>query len=299
MSFSSSTTGGRPLELLDGFEKPDRLESLTMCELFAMSASKPTDVNHSLALLRPRGGEVGPHSDGWGVAFFEGRAARVFKEPVPAAESRCLAFIAEYDFQSTMVIGHIRKANPERVGRASANTHPFEREWNGRSWVFAHNGILPGLREEPEFPVQRFRPLGDTDSEYAFCVLLDAIAASHAKATKEPSAHAILKTIGPLVNRMTELGEFNFVMGNGESLIAHAHTRLYALRRSCHTDSCRRNVVLLATAPLTDEPWVQLTPGSIHVYANGRERSAVVRPTRGRLARAASEVSTVPYGQTQ
>ncbi len=58
-----------------------------MCELLGMSARNPTDVNHSLALLRPRGGELGPHADGWGVAFYEGRAARVFKEPIPAAES--------------------------------------------------------------------------------------------------------------------------------------------------------------------------------------------------------------------
>jgi glutamine amidotransferase len=254
-----------------------------MCELFAMSASQPTDVNHSLALLRPRGGEAGPHADGWGVAFYEGRAARVFKEPVPAAESRCLAFIAEYDLRSTMVIGHIRKANPERIGRASANTHPFEREWNGRSWVFAHNGMLPGLRENPDFPVRRFRPLGETDSEYAFCVLLDAIAASHVEATKGPCAQAIVKTLGPLVNRMAELGEFNFVLGNGESLIAHAHTRLYALRRSCRKDGCRQMVVLLATSPLTEESWVQLASGSIHVYANGQECPAVARSTHGRI----------------
>jgi predicted glutamine amidotransferase len=254
-----------------------------MCELFAMSASQPTDVNHSLALLRPRGGELGPHADGWGVAFYEGRAARVFKEPVPAAESRCLAFIADYDFESTMVIAHIRRANPERVGRASANTHPFEREWNGRSWVFAHNGILPGLRENAEFPVHRFRPLGETDSEHAFCLLMDAIAASHDHARKAPSANEIVKTILPLVDRLAELGEFNFMLGNGESLIVHAHTKVHALRRSCRTDGCRRNVVLLATSPLTNEPWVQLAPGTIHVYANGRESSAIAESRRGHV----------------
>lgn len=54
-------------------------------------------------------GEIGPHADGWGVAFYEGRDARIFKEPVPACESRCLSFIAEYDYRSTIVIGHIRK----------------------------------------------------------------------------------------------------------------------------------------------------------------------------------------------
>lgn len=256
-----------------------------MCELFAMSASQPTDVNHSLALLRPRGGDLGPHADGWGVAFFEGRAARVFKEPVPAAESRCLAFIAEYDFQSTMVVCHIRKANPERIGRACANTHPFEREWNGRSWVFAHNGVLKGLRDIPEFAVRRFRPLGETDSEHAFCVLLDAIAEAHAEAGEGPCALAIVQTIGPLVDRMAELGEFNFVLGNGESLIAHAHTNLHALHRTCYEQGCRRRIVLLATSPLTDEPWVKLAPGSIHAYANGQECAAVARSTGPRAAR--------------
>jgi predicted glutamine amidotransferase len=149
-----------------------------MCELLGMSARHPTDVNHSLALLRPRGGEIGPHADGWGVAFYEGRAARVFKEPVPAAESRCLAFIAEYNYQSTLVIGHIRKANPPDIGRSSANTHPFSRELGGRAWVFAHNGKLPGLREDPRFSPGRFQPMGETDSEHAFCFLLDRIASA-------------------------------------------------------------------------------------------------------------------------
>lgn len=254
-----------------------------MCELFAMSASQPTDVNHSLALLRPRGGELGPHADGWGVAFYEDRAARVFKEPVPAAESRCLKFIADYDFRSTMVIAHIRRANPERVGRASANTHPFEREWNGRSWVFAHNGILPGVREGG-FAIGRFRPLGETDSEHAFCVLLETIAASHPHTRTGPSTDAIVDTIRPIVNRMAKLGEFNFVLGNGESLIAHAHTNLHALRRNCHKDGCRREVVLLATSPLTDEPWVRLPAGRLHVYARGQELLHGARPTRSRLA---------------
>lgn len=255
-----------------------------MCELFAMSANCPTDVNHSLALLKPRGGQIGPHTDGWGVAFYENRAARIFKEPVPAAESRCLAFISEYDFQSTMVIAHIRRANPERVGRASANTHPFEREWNGRSWVFAHNGVLPGVRDSSEFVLRRFRPLGETDSEYAFCVLMDAIAASHADASREPTADRIVETIRPLVDRLAELGEFNFLLGNGDSLIAHAHTRLHALQRNCHTDGCKRDVVLLATSPLTNERWMKLAERCIHVYANGC-RSTDITPTRRDVTR--------------
>lgn len=242
-----------------------------MCELFAMSSSAPTDVNHSLALLKPRGGEIGPHSDGWGVAFYEGSAARIFKEPVPAAESRCLAFIAEYDFKSETVIAHIRKANPEKFGRASANTHPFEREWNGRSWVFAHNGKLPGLRDRRQFALRRFQPLGETDSEHAFCLLLDAVAGSGTRVRRALSARVIVERIRPIVEQLARLGELNFLLSDGVSLIAHAHTRLHALRRTCAGECGTCNVVLLATSPLTDEPWTQLRPGSIHVYSGGKE----------------------------
>lgn len=246
-----------------------------MCELFGMSASHVTDVNHSLALLKPRGGEIGPHADGWGVAFYEGRAARIFKEPVPAAESRCLAFITEYDFQSTTVIAHIRKANPEKIGRASANTHPFERELNGRSWVFAHNGKLPGVKENPTFAIKRFQPLGETDSEYAFCLLLDVIAGSDTFREENLSAHDLVEMIGPLVGKLSAIGEFNFMLSDGENLIVHAHTHMHALHRTCGVDGCTQEVVLLATSPLTDEPWKTLSPGSMNMYMNGKEITSV------------------------
>ncbi|MAF50313.1 MAG: class II glutamine amidotransferase [Rhodospirillaceae bacterium] len=250
-----------------------------MCELFGMSARHPTDVNHSLALLRPRGGEIGPHSDGWGVAFYEGRAARVFKEPVPAAESRCLAFISEYDFQSTTVVAHIRKANPAEIGRASANTHPFERELCGCSWVFAHNGKLPGMRDDPGLTPRRFLPMGDTDSEYAFCLLLDAIA-EHGDSACAFSPADFVTRIDRLVEQLAGFGEFNFMLSDGDHLTAPVHSRLHLLRRTCDQEDCQQEVVLLATSPLTDEPWVPLIPGSLYVFAHGTElaRKAVSSP---------------------
>lgn len=273
-----------------------------MCELFAMSASAPTDVNHSLALLKPRGGEIGPHADGWGVAFYEGNAARIFKEPVPAAESRCLAFITEYDFKSATVIAHIRRANPASFGRTSANTHPFEREWNGRSWVFAHNGKLPGLHRRREFATHRFQPLGDTDSELAFCLVLDAIAGPDVPAPSPLPAQAILERIRPVVGQLANLGEFNFLLSDGTTLIAHAHTRLHVLERNCTGECGRCEVVLLATSPLTDEPWLELSPGSIHVFAAGREVAAPAEMSNApgtdpQAARTAPE--PLPIGELQ
>lgn len=50
-----------------------------MCELLAMSANVPTDIVFSFTGLAQRGGVTGPHVDGWGITFYEGRGSRTFK----------------------------------------------------------------------------------------------------------------------------------------------------------------------------------------------------------------------------
>ena len=239
-----------------------------MCELFAMSANQPTDVGRYLSHLIPRGGKSGPHADGWGVAYFEGRASRVFKDAVPAAESRYLSLLAKSQLKSTTVVAHIRRANPASAGRTAANTHPFEREWNGHSWIFAHNGKLPGLADVGQCNAGRFQPLGNTDSERAFCMLLDAIA-SQIKNGSAISPREVTAAIEPVVNELAALGEFNFILSNGEYLFVHAHTQLHVLEQSLYTSASRKSQVLLATAPLTNENWRPLSPGGIRVYQSG------------------------------
>ncbi len=239
-----------------------------MCELFAMSASQPTDVGPYLSHLMPRGGHSGPHADGWGVAYFEGRAARVFKDAVPAADSRYLALLAKSQLKSTAVVAHIRKANPSTTGRSTANTHPFEREWNGHSWIFAHNGKLPGLDKVNRCPQSRFHPLGDTDSELAFCMLLDAIACDVGKESAI-TPEKVKAAIESVVRELSVRGEFNFILSNGEHLFVHAHTQLHVLEQRLDTSKHPESRVLLATAPLTDENWRPLAPGGIRVYQSG------------------------------
>ena len=41
----------------------------------------------SFAGLAARGGRTGHHADGWGLALYEGKAARIFREPAAAAEA--------------------------------------------------------------------------------------------------------------------------------------------------------------------------------------------------------------------
>lgn len=238
-----------------------------MCELLGMSASYAADLATSLSLFRPRGGQIGPHADGWGLAFYEDHVARIFKEPIPASDSQCLAFLQGYDLTSHTVVAHIRKANPPGTGRSLANTHPFERELDGRSWVFAHNGLLAGLREHPLYG---FHPTGATDSEYAFCLLLDTIRDCVYANGRIGDIDNLLRCLVPAVSRINELGELNFLLSNGEHMFVHTHTRLHMLHRRCEVEDCNQNVRLIATHPLTDESWSCLMPNTLAVLHEGR-----------------------------
>ena len=88
-----------------------------MCELLGMSANVPTDIVFSFTGLMQRGGRTGPHRDGWGIAFYEGRGLRLFQDPAASCESEVALLVQRYPIKSEVVIGHIRQAN---VGKVSS-----------------------------------------------------------------------------------------------------------------------------------------------------------------------------------
>ena len=58
-----------------------------MCELLGMNCNVPTDIKFSFSGLIQRGGRTGPHRDGWGIAFYDGRGCRTFHDPHPSSQS--------------------------------------------------------------------------------------------------------------------------------------------------------------------------------------------------------------------
>jgi predicted glutamine amidotransferase len=117
------------------------------------------------------GGETGPHVDGWGIAFYEGRDANLIRESSAAADSVLMSTLRGYRVASETVLAHIRRASFGPV--ELRNTHPFRRELRGWVHCFAHNGDLPGLEQQFELePDAVAVPVGNTDSEYAFCLLM-------------------------------------------------------------------------------------------------------------------------------
>ncbi|MBV5296126.1 MAG: class II glutamine amidotransferase [Curvibacter lanceolatus] len=250
-----------------------------MCQLLGMNCNVPTDVTFSFSGFSQRGGRTDHHSDGWGIAFFEGRGLRHFVDHEPAAESAVAQLIRRYPIKSRNVIAHIRKATQGAVNLQ--NCHPFVRELWGRYWVFAHNGDLKDFSPRLH---GHFRPVGSTDSELAFCWIMQELAKSHANV---PSVEELTITLRELAPRIAKHGTFNFLLSNGEALWAHASTRLHYLERSapfgqstladedisidwttCTSPGDR--AALIVTEPLTrDESWVEFRQGELKVFVDG------------------------------
>jgi glutamine amidotransferase len=250
-----------------------------MCQLLGMNCNTPTDVTFSFSGFAQRGGVTDHHSDGWGIAFFEGHGVRHFVDHQSASQSPIADLIRRYPIQSRNVIAHIRKATQGVV--SLENCHPFVRELWGRYWVFAHNGNLANYAPRLH---GNFKPVGETDSELAFCWLMQELAKSHASV---PSVAELSLTLAELVPQIAQHGTFNFLLSNGQALWAHASTSLhYVLRRHPFTqatlsdEGVRVNfadvtretdrVALVVTAPLTsDEQWTAFQPGRVYTFEDG------------------------------
>ena len=246
-----------------------------------MECNVPTDIVFSFSGLALRGGDKGPHADGWGLALYEGRSVRTFLEPTAAAGSPLAAYVRANPIKTLLAVAHVRKRTRGKV--SLANTHPFVRELWGRHFVFAHNGTIRGVRTQP---LGRFQPIGETDSEYAFCALLHQLERAF---PRYPRARKDLwEAVARIAGRLARAGgSFNFLLGDGEHLFARCATKLHYLirkapfRRATLADddlaidfaevtTPTDRVVVVATAPLTrDENWVVGTPGHLWVFRRG------------------------------
>jgi predicted glutamine amidotransferase len=194
-----------------------------MCQLLGMNCNTPTDVTFSFTGFAQRGGRTDHHADGWGIAFFEGRGLRHFVDHQPACAVAGGRADPRYPIRSRNVVAHIRKATQGEV--ALENCHPFVRELWGRYWVFAHNGDLKDFH--PRLHAS-FRPVGSTDSERAFCWIMQELAKSHAGV---PSVAELTLTLRELAPQIAKHGPFNFLLSNGEALWAHCATNLFHVER--------------------------------------------------------------------
>jgi len=248
-----------------------------MCQLLGLNANTPTDLVFSFTGFAQRAEE---HRDGFGIAFFEGPGVRLFVDTVSARASPVAEMVRRYPIRSRHILAHIRKATQGQV--ALENTHPFVRELWGRYWVFAHNGNLVDFA--PKLHAS-FRPVGQTDSERAFCWIMQELAKNHASL---PSTEHLTETLAELAVVAARHGNFNFLLSHGQALWAHCSSKLHYVERAhpfaaaqlqdqdltvdfaSHTTPDDR-VAVVVTEPLTrNEDWRALAPGELAVFVDGR-----------------------------
>lgn len=251
-----------------------------MCELFGISSDRPVAASRELATFRLRGGSKADNPDGWGIAWLTNGVFSLIKEPVPAHRSTLFEQLCVAT-RSDMIIAHVRKASYPSVIDMS-NTHPFQRVCCGKEWVFAHNGMVPDI---VEMEVSSHNPVCcptcRTDSEYAFCHLLGRIA-EHFHGLPSAIPYTWLENLATASGLIASLGKFNFLMSDGEHLIAYGHDRLHYLERSGsgQFDATTVNSILIATEPLDEnEKWTAFEPGELRIYRAGKMIVSVMTQT--------------------
>lgn len=263
-----------------------------MCELFTLSSSIPTEVSFSLDEFSKHGGLTDQHKDGWGIAYYEDNDARIVKETCSASESAYLNFVKDHSIRSNIIISHIRFATKGEI--SIRNTQPFSRELGGNMHVFAHNGDLPDLEELPGFHLKHFKTVGNTDSEQAFCYLMEKMKEIWDR-KNSPDLSLRHKVIEKFAEQIRDKGIANFIYSDSDYIFIHNHKRIsledsktvlpgiHILCRSCPENRAHRGltglqlsetnskkVVLAASVPLSNENWQALEEGEIIVFKDGR-----------------------------
>jgi len=253
-----------------------------MCELFGVNANKEVNVNFTWRGF-VRKGEFNPH--GWGIGWYladanEKRSASLIKQPIPAYRAKIALALPELGIQSRVIISHVRYTISEV---SYLNTHPFVRRIRSigqyDEWIFAHNGVLRGVEDLP----QRFEPLGTTDSEAAFCYIMENLEGTG-------TIKALFTKLYRLLDELSDYGTLNVLMSNGRYLFAYSHYPSKGMwlleRHPPHRGRARlldkdfevslgdmkardEYACLVATRPLTDENWERLEKKTLYVFRDG------------------------------
>lgn len=265
-----------------------------MCQLLGMNCNTPTDIGFSFAGFRQRGGGTDHHEDGFGIAFFErsdsGRLGlRQFHDNKPSHLSPVADLINHYPIEAMNVIAHIRKATTGEKN-SLANTHPFVREVWGEQWAFAHNGqmtdsfIRRTQRLHDNGNAEHYSPVGMTDSELAFCYLLNRLKSTF---KSRPSDEALFAFLTAQCRYLSANGLFNCLISNGHWQLAYAGSLLFYLTRKApfgeahlsdgemsvnfgDVTTDKDKVTILVTIPLTkNETWQQIAVDECLVFQDG------------------------------
>jgi predicted glutamine amidotransferase len=207
-----------------------------MCRVFGCVAAEPVSIRHELLEAdNPIIRQSEDHDSGWGMAVYErpdGSDLKLVRFPEAAYNDG--SFVNATSMRGRIFNVHVRRAT--MGGLSLMNTHPFCLG----TYSFCHNGTIvryPRLIERRGVSP----PLGDTDSEHLFNLLMSGYDRS-----------APVASLRRAIRTAVECSPFsglNFLFCDGERLFAY-RLGLFELHWLA-----RPGQLLVASEKVTDEPW--------------------------------------------
>jgi predicted glutamine amidotransferase len=131
----------------------------------------------------------------------------------------------------------------------------------------------------------RYQPIGTTDSEHAFCYILNVVRREFGT---PPPLRRLRQLLARLAEDLSTHGEFNFLLCDSRALFAFCSKKLVYIQRQApfaraaladddlevdfsEVTTPNDRVVVVATAPLTrNETWEPIEQGTLRMFVDGR-----------------------------
>ncbi len=242
----------------------------------------------SISITLPKHQASHSLSRGWGLGWYpEDKQSAMVTKDTSAHDTQILmgAIIEWANFRSTSFLCKILSA---KEGYSHAETQPFSRSFAGRDWLFVHNGYLDKQAlEKLHADKSRFlEPLGQTDSELAFCNLLAKVAESSARtiADLDPTL------LHSWFQRFDALGSSDMYFTDGSSMVFFQgsqspkqlrYSRIQPPKnRDLYTSEVAkiklndprdsyRTAFVMSSAPFSTGDWTPMIPGQLLIVRQG------------------------------
>jgi predicted glutamine amidotransferase len=222
-----------------------------MCRLLGMVSGRERELSYYLVDARNALREQGPkHPHGWGIAAFREGAWTLTRAPKAAHEDEQFVRDAR-DARGETFVAHIRNAS--RGDHTLVNTHPFLRH----GWTFAHNGTVLNDAELRPGIAPDLRPLGETDSEALFCLILTAL---QQLCDNFPAASpkAVCRCLADIVPHVQSQAGTGILLSDGARIYFYRNGKPLKWLRP---DSAGPPMLVLASEEIGDEEWTDLPDG--------------------------------------
>jgi transglutaminase-like putative cysteine protease/predicted glutamine amidotransferase len=230
----------------------------------------------------------GSHSHGWGFGWYpdDHLSAMLTKDPGARGEQVIVDAITDWSsFRSTTFFFKVHGASE---GYNHTQTQPFSRSFAGRDWLFLHNGDLNKAELENLHGRQTrlLEPLGNTDSELAFCNLLAQLQLGDARRI----ADVIAENLHDWFKRFDNLGSSDMFLSDGESIVCfhgtHSPKQMYYKRVQPPENQnlfvseaaeislndprdTYRTALIISSSPFSQGEWSQMQPGQMLIIRRG------------------------------